>query len=415
MHENPSGAPVLVITPSTHAARSQCGVVLDEKALSGLEQFARHWPGTVRCVLREGPAKRLLFAKEWQFDTLPCEMQLIPEGAAVAEALVADAAVVMASGDNYLDLPLAPLCRRLGVPLVYVIENTIGTRLKIEALEKGPLPRRLKSAAWQLITEARRRLAFRDASGLAANGVGATRAYGAGARDVITFFDNRMTRQLMATPQELSDKLAHVLRGEPLRLGFSGRLEPLKGADHLVPVARGLAAAGLPFSLEIFGTGSLEARMREEIRALRLGQRITMHAAVDFQSALVPHFRRAIDLFVCCHRQSDPSCTYMEAMGCAVPIAGYGNAALRGLLAHSAAGVATPMDRPEKLAAAIVSLSSHRDSLAAMMRGAFALASGHDFESTFARRVAQCVRVARPSSVMAPAPGASGTAPGGSR
>jgi colanic acid/amylovoran biosynthesis glycosyltransferase len=114
----------------------------------------------------------------------------------------------MACAENYLDFPLATACRRLDIPLIYVIENTIGTRLKIAAVETNPLVRRAKSALWELGTKVKRRAAFRLATGLAINVVAATRAYSGHTRNVMTFFDNRMTPGMMATQQELSSKLA---------------------------------------------------------------------------------------------------------------------------------------------------------------------------------------------------------------
>jgi colanic acid/amylovoran biosynthesis glycosyltransferase len=390
------GGPVLVVTPAVHAARADDGVVVDDKTLSGIEQYVRHWPGTVRCIFREGPAATLLFACMRQLDTLPCDIALIPEGSEVPARLVADAAAVVACGDNHLDLPLARVCRHLGVPLIYVIENTLATRVKIAMLEPRPLPDRLKSVAWHALTEVRRRAAFRLAAGLAANGVGASDAYAASSKELITFFDSRTTREMMATERDLAAKLGRLGRGEPLRLGFSGRLEALKGADHLIAVARCLAEARVPFSLDIFGTGSLEGPMRQELAKAGLERQVTMHGAVDFQTALVPFFRSQVDLFVCCHRQSDPSCTYLEAMACGVAIAGYGNGALLGLLEHAKVGVASPMGQPARLAQAIAGLAGDRARLGEMMRNALALASAHDVSSTFSRRVQQCLRLARP-------------------
>ena len=60
------------------------------------------------------------------------------------------------------------------------------------------------------------------------------------------------------------------------------------------------------------------------------------------------------------------------------------------------------MDAPERLADAIVTLSSQRESLAAMMGEALALASEHDFESTFRRRIEQCLAIARQPLLVLP-------------
>ena len=396
------GAPVLVVTPTIPAARLEGMLLLDDKAVSGLTEYTRRWPGPVRCIFREGPPNALVFATPRDARKLPFDVHVLPDRAAIPAYLVEDAAIVMASAENYLDLPLAETCGELGVPVVYIIENTLGTRLRMLALEGGPLPARLKSAAWTVLTENRRRAAFTRAAGIAANGVPASRSYAGLCRDVLTFFDTRMPRNMMASVPELQKKQERLLRGEPLRLGFSGRLEAIKGADHLVAVARAIAAAGVDFSLDIFGTGSLEPRIREDLQSMPLDRRVTLHGPVDFEARLVPYFREDIDLFVCCHRQSDPSCTYMETMGCAVPIAGYGNDALRGLLELAPAGVATPMDRPGSLARAIVALSHDREALCAMMRSALELSAEHDFERTFSRRIEQCLRIARGGRGAAP-------------
>jgi glycosyltransferase involved in cell wall biosynthesis len=226
------------------------------------------------------------------------------------------------------------------------------------------------------------------------NGVPASRRYRGMCEDMITFFDTRIESGMLASDDDLLHKQALVRAGAPLRLGFSGRLEPLKGADHLIAVARHLAETGFKFSLDIFGAGSLAERMQEDVRSAHLERVVTLHGAVDFASELVPRFRASIDVFVCCHRQSDPSCTYMEAMGCGVALAGYSNEALGGILELSDVGVGSSMDDPERLARSIIALSSDREGLAGKMGRARELSRTHCFESTFARRVEQCVRVA---------------------
>lgn len=39
-----------------------------------------------------------------------------------------------------------------------------------------------------------------------------------------------------------------------------------------------------------------------------------------------------------CHRQGDPSCTYLETYACGMPIVGYNNQAHQGILASNNAG-----------------------------------------------------------------------------
>ena len=59
---------------------------------------------------------------------------------------------------------------------------------------------------------------------------------------------------------------------------------------------------------------------------------VRLHGPVDFDEVLMPTLKERADVFVCCHRQGDPSCTYAETLGCGVPIAGFGNEALAALV-----------------------------------------------------------------------------------
>jgi glycosyltransferase involved in cell wall biosynthesis len=95
---------------------------------------------------------------------------------------------------------------------------------------------------------------------------------------------------------------------------------------------------------------------------------------------------RRFDLFVCCHVQDDPSCTYIESFGCGLPVAGYANAMWRGLAASSRAGVVSPLRGEEALAEAIARLLADPAWLDALSQHARAFALEHCFENEFARR-----------------------------
>ena len=81
----------------------------------------------------------------------------------------------------------------------------------------------------------------------------------------------------------------------------------------------------------------VDARVRKQLVASNVSQELIQsiveadelrrrHATlrwgvVDFETELVPFTRQNADIFLGCHRQSDPSCTYLEAMGCGVAVA----------------------------------------------------------------------------------------------
>src|SRR5262249_16164737 len=107
---------------------------------------------------------------------------------------------------------------------------------------------------------------------------------------------------------------------------------------------------------------------------------------------------RETDLFVCCHRQGDPSCTYVETMACGVPIVGYGNEAWEGLARVSGAGWVTPVGEPIKLAERIAALERDRSALSNAAHAALDFARSHSFEKTFPRRVEHLDRGASSAS-----------------
>lgn len=381
----------LVVVPSVAMARDGEDLVLDIKAVEGLKLYAKLWPGAVRCLMRQGPAASILYSQRYKPAELPFSVETLPDNMGKWSGLFDDAGVVLASGDNHLDFGIPAVTR---APTVFVIEYTLATRLRILMLEKGLSFTTLKSIAWTLGTELRRRAAFTRAAGIQANGTPAHNAYRGLSRRPMVYFDNRVTEHDMITSAELKAKINYIRDGQPLRLAFSGRLERLKGADHLISVMRHLTDKSIPFTFDVFGTGSLRKEMEAEAHALGLANRVTFHGPVPFDAQLVPTFRRAVDLFVSCHRQADPSCTYLETMACGTPIVGYDNAAFTGLLKLAPAGLATPMDNTAALALTIANLHGQRDQLASMADAAAAFARQHSFEATFERRVAQLREIA---------------------
>jgi hypothetical protein len=141
--------------------------------------------------------------------------------------------------------------------------------------------------------------------------------------------------------------------------------------------------------MDIFGDGPLMPSMTEQIRTENLEQHVSLHGVLDFGTELMPYIRDNVDLFVCCHRQGDPSCTYVETFACGVPIAGYANEAFRGLTDDRLLGWATPMNRPDLLADKIVALYRQPQELLAASLNALEFARQHTFEHEFTTRITQ--------------------------
>jgi glycosyltransferase involved in cell wall biosynthesis len=133
--------------------------------------------------------------------------------------------------------------------------------------------------------------------------------------------------------------------------------------------------------------------MAEEIRSLGLEKEVVMGGVLDFATELMPRMREEIDLFVCCHRQGDPSCTYLETWACGVPIVGYDNEAFAGLLRICRAGRVVLMDDWQGLTTAIAQLSQAPEELIDLAREGVSFARKHTFESEFQARINHAKRL----------------------
>lgn len=358
---------------------------LDVKFVEGMRLHRAHWPGPVRALVWLG-ARTIPFGASYDPADLDFELVPLSPKQAPDAALLRDVGAVFASADGPSLFALAPLARAAGARQVWSLEYTLETRLRIAALDpQRSLPRRVWSMLWNLRVEIARRRVLRAADGVQFNGYPAWDSYHRTVRSPLLYLDNRMRRDRMASPEDTRNRSDRLRSGAPLRLIHSGRLEPMKGAQDLLPVMRAIQAMGITATLDIYGTGSLEDAIRAALPGF--GGRVRLHGAVDFDTELVPASRTAADIFLSCHRQSDPSCTYLEAMGCGLAVAGYDNRMWRRLAAESGGGRIAPMGRVAALAAAIADWDRDRAALIAAQSAALAFAWQHGFEHEFAARM----------------------------
>jgi hypothetical protein len=114
---------------------------------------------------------------------------------------------------------------------------------------------------------------------------------------------------------------------------------------------------------------------------------VKLHGPVDFATELVPFCRKHADIYLSCHRQSDPSCTYLESMGCGLAVAGYDNRMWSALRRASGAGWTAPLGRATALADVIARLGRERQEVVQACRAAYSFAAAHAFEHEFRKRI----------------------------
>jgi colanic acid/amylovoran biosynthesis glycosyltransferase len=385
-----SKEPLLVVATPLRVCTTTSGqVVLTKKFLDGMRENARRWPGQL--ALLAEPTNKIddnLDHVTLRADDLPFSLRLcaFDDKKAVHES-ISGATVVLA----FLDCRqcwLWQACDAQGLPIVHVAEQSLRTRKQIiRAQVKNPL-RRVRRALRETLLERKIENAVRNSAGVQCNGTPTYDAYRRVSKRPLLFFDNRVDRSSVVTEGQLRERTRTMQSGCPLRLAFSGRLIAIKGVDHLPRVASELRRLGVACSLDIYGDGDAVPELRREIVRKGLEGNVHLRGVADFQAELLPFMKRHCDMFVCCHRQGDPSCTYLETMACGVPIAGYDNEALRGMLRLSGAGWTVPLDRPELLAMQIAELHANREQIARAGVKAREFATQHAFEETMDRRMA---------------------------
>lgn len=198
------------------------------------------------------------------------------------------------------------------------------------------------------------------------------------------YLDSRMARAMVIAPEELEARLAS-LGGRRLRLLYSGRYETLKGAEDAVRVAVECLRSGLDVELHCYGQGDRRDSMQRIAGAAPVAGRIFIHDAIPYPELV--QVARGFDLFVCCHIQNDPSCTYLESMGAGLPIVGYANRMWERLQETSRVGRCSAMGQPGLVAEDISRLAAQPLELAEQSRRAAAFAREHCFEQELQKRI----------------------------
>lgn len=362
--------------------------VLNTKFAAGMERFAEGWGGPVDCLLPLR-AESDAFSEPFDADRLAFGLRHRAPDHRIGADDLRDVDVILASGDIHEYLGLVPLAHEAGKKIVYVVELTPQSRRQIALLDpKRSRFQKLKTMIWLERQEILRKRALGMADGLQVNGYPAWDQYSSLNDNTLLYLDNRISADLLASPDDMAARKARLRDGAPLQIVHSGRLERIKGSQGLTAIARGLRDRGVRFDLHVFGTGSLEADLAREIAAEELHQ-VHLHGSVDFADELVPFCRAKGDLFLSLHLQSDPSCTYVESFGCGLPILGYSNRMWTRLQRDSGAGWVAPLRDIGAVVDRLVHLDGARGEICAASDKARDFAAAHLFETEFARRLDQ--------------------------
>lgn len=365
---------------------------LPRKFLDGLSAFAHLWDGALKVLLPKA-TRRDDNLDYVSVDHRACGFEIIPlpKDEKTLRAHIHDAKIVLVPLTS-LYVQLMARCREGGVPIVYDADNSPGVREGIIRAETKNALLRWRRILWVRRMESQFQAMIRTAAGAQLHGIPAYQAYAAESRAPLLYFDTRVRRSMLVTTQELNARAERLRAGRPLRLVYSGRWTRSKGVDDLPRVANALVRQRVPFTLDIFGGGVLGENLRGALAEMQLDN-VRLHGQLPFPE-LIRFIKDECDVFVCCHRQGDPSATFMETLSAGIPLVGYDREGLRGLIAHSNAGWLSPPQDVGALASRIAQLDRDRDSLIAASDAAAAFTITRTFEEMFRTRVAHLHAIA---------------------
>ena len=385
----------LLICPSVGVWQKDGEYYFDQKFYEGMKVYKKYWTGDIKLLIRvdTNPAPDFGLVKYSENLNDLFEALIIKENDSVQLKHLQNVDLVLASADDYKQINFSKLCKTAKVKCIYVLENTLKTRVKITLLTKSSVWKKFKSTIWLIRQEIRLRNALSIADGLQKNGAPAYESYSKLVANSLLYFDTRNTNEMLITKPLLDKRLDDLNINAPLRLCFSGRLIAIKGVEDLIEIANELKIRNVSFILNIFGSGELDTQLIKKIETYNLEDKVFLRGAVVYETELVPYVKNNVDLFVCCHKQGDPSCTYLETYACGVPIIGYANEAHKGIVDKEDVGWVTKVGSIKKLAREIEYLNKNRHLIKLKSNAALKFSENHTFEKTFERRIQQCVDV----------------------
>ena len=387
--ENVRGQPMLTMVHNNPARVGNGMLRVDRKFHVGMQNYAAHVQTPLTTIHPEmAPGQPIMDPIEvscselsYRVITLKTDAtwRLLPSESLRLREEISRSSLIYGSG-----LGSSKIARELGVPYILILEYDLQTKMVSETSEIKGIRRNLRRArcVWHHVTENIPEI--RRAHSLHCNGYpiyDATRRYNANS---LLYFDSRMLTDMIISPEDLARRL-RTRTDRPFRMLFSGRYERMKGTADAVRVAVECIRRGLNIEMDFYGQGNLRDEMINiAARSLRPG-RIRIHDPVPYNELI--EISKSFDLFICCHIQSDPSCTYLESFGAGLPIVGYANRMWQRLSEASGAGFASPIGQPNRVADDVERLLSAPDLMSTMSEEARGFAARHCFELEAQKRI----------------------------
>ena len=184
--------------------------------------------------------------------------------------------------------------------------------------------------------------------------------------------------------QRLEEKRRSAQSG-PLKIAYVGRADAMKGPLEWVAVLRNLSDSGVDFQAIWLGDGPELAKMRKEILAAGMQDRVEFPGFTSDRQEVMCHLQDA-HVFMFCHKTPESPRCLIEALLSGAPIVGYDGAFAADLVSKEGGGILSAPGDVGQLTRNILELEQDRRKLAGLISKAAVAASIYDEESVFKHR-----------------------------
>lgn len=251
-------------------------------------------------------------------------------------------------------------------------------------IHKGPWRRRLKARLTHRLAARLERERVKAASLGLFHGKETFDAYAPFCRNPHIVHDIHIAKEDHIPEDALTQKLATAGQG-PLRIVYTGRMDPMKGPEDWVDVLGRLAQKDVAFEATWLGIGSQEDALKARVADLGLSDRVRFPGFVSDRAQVLDALRRAHIMMFCHKTPESPRCL-IEALISGTPIVGYTSAFPEDLIGGHGGGVLTPLNDVAALAEAVTTLAQDRAALADRISRAAKDGAIYDDQSVFAHR-----------------------------
>lgn len=248
----------------------------------------------------------------------------------------------------------------------------------------GPMKQRIKSRlTYRPMAWLERFLIRRATLGLF-HGKETFESYAPFCRQPVLVHDIHINKAEHITNDDLSAKIGAADKG-PLRIGYVGRADAMKGPLEWVDTLARLQHSGVAFDAFWMGEGTQMDAMRTRANALGIADKIRFTGFVKDRREVLARYRAA-DVFLFCHKTPESPRCLIEALVSGTPLVGYEGAFARDLISAHGGGRLVSVGDTDALALVLKELAEDRASLGRMMQNAVKDGAPYDDASVFAHR-----------------------------